>query len=119
MNSLDFTRPSHANIEDSKGEKNESNFMTEYPIQISKCTGCMICQNECPVGCIKIIEDSIEPKYNALQGPIFEEESKDEFSLSKYTHARPLKVKTKDPWGIEYAYKPLRRKSATQTWENQ
>lgn len=119
VNALDFTRPRHAHIEDTKGEYDDTGFMTEYPIQVSKCTGCMICPNECPVSCITIVEVEKEPKYNAKQGDMLDSEpTKDEFSLSKYTHSRPYKVKVKDPWGNQYVYRPLRRKSTTQTWEN-
>lgn len=118
VNALDFTRPRHAHIEDTKSETDETEFMTEYPMQVSKCTGCMICPNECPVSCISIVKTDKEPKYEPTQGPMLDiEPTKDEFALSKYTHVRPTRIKVRDPWGHEYVYRPLRRKSKTQTWE--
>ena len=120
VNALDFTRPKHTHIEDKQNSSDTVNYMTEYPIQVSKCTGCMICPNECPVSCITIVKTDREPKYEPKQGPMLDQEpTKDEFSLSKYTKSRPYKIKVKDPWGHEYIYRPLRRKSTTQTWENE
>ncbi|MGC8572356.1 MAG: 4Fe-4S binding protein [Candidatus Micrarchaeia archaeon] len=119
VNAIDFTRPRHAHIEDTKEAEDEVEYMTEYPIQVSKCTGCMICPTECPVACITIIKVDKEPDYAPKQGPMLDSEpSKDEFSLSKYTKSRPYHIKVKDPWGHEYIYKPFRRKSKTETWEN-
>ena len=119
VNSLDFTRPDHKLVEKGKNESADTDFMTEYPIQVSKCTGCMICPNECPVSCIIIVKVDKEPKYEPRQGDMLNiEPKKDEFSLSKYTHVRPHSIKVRDPWGHEYIYRPLRRKSTTQTWEN-
>ncbi|MDE1865057.1 MAG: 4Fe-4S dicluster domain-containing protein [Candidatus Micrarchaeota archaeon] len=119
VNALDFTRPRHAHVEDEKKETDQTTFMTEYPIQVSKCTGCMICPNECPVSCIEIVKTDREPRYQPKQGPMLDiDPAKDEFALSKYTKARPYKVKVRDPWGHEYIYRPLRRKSNTQTWES-
>ncbi len=117
VNALDFTRPGK-HFEDRKLEKDDTDFMTEYPIQVSRCTGCMICPNECPVSCITIVKVDKEPKYEPKQGDMLDvEPTKDEFGLSKYTHVRPHAVKIRDPWGHEYIYRPLRRKSKTQTWE--
>ncbi len=117
VNTLDFTRPYHKNIEDERDAHDEAvQDMTEYPIQISKCIGCDICQEECPVSCITILSVKAEPKYAPQQGPMVREEPvKDEFSLSKYTKVRPSRVKAKDPWGNLYVYIPKRRKSSTQT----
>ncbi len=118
VNALDFTRPYHGHIEDTKKAADDTAYMTEYPIQVSKCTGCMICPNECPVSCIEILKVDSEPKYEKKQGDMLDiEPTKDEFSLSKYTHFRPTKIKVRDPWGNIYVYRPLRRKSKTQTWE--
>ncbi len=120
VNALDFTRPRHKNVEDTKKEADARiEDMTEYPIQVNKCIGCMICPEECPVSCISIIKADKEPKYYPMQGPMLTEEpTKDTFELSRYTKVRPTKVKVKDAWGHEYTYIPKRRKSATQTWEN-
>ena len=120
VNTLDFTRPRHANVEDTFYTSDfSSEDMTEYPIQVAKCIGCDICQEECPVSCITILHNvDREPKYAPIQGPLLREEPvKDEFSLSKYTKVRPSKVKVRDPWGHEYIYRPKRRKSQTETLE--
>ncbi|MDE1851116.1 MAG: 4Fe-4S dicluster domain-containing protein [Candidatus Micrarchaeota archaeon] len=117
VNTLDFTRPRHAHVEDTKESVDLTTDMTEYPIQVDKCIGCMICPEECPVSCITITSADKEPKYAARQGPMLTEEpAKDEFSLSKYTKVRPTRVKSKDPWGHEYIYIPKRRKSRASTW---
>jgi ferredoxin len=119
VNALDFTRPRHKKLEDTLKDSTPTDDMTEYPIQVNKCTGCMICPTECPVSCITIVKVDKEPKYQPKQGPMLDTEpTKDEFALSKYTKVRPYKLKVKDPWGHEYIYRPRRRKSNTQTWEN-
>lgn len=119
VNTLDFTRPMHKNVEDTKYTTDNVEDMTEYPIQVSKCIGCMICQEECPVSCITIQEVQKEPEYMPKQGPMLTEEpTKDEFELSKYTKLRPTRVKTKDPWGHVYVYIPKRRKSQAGTWKD-
>jgi ferredoxin len=121
VNALDFTRPIHTNPEDTENQAagKGKEHMTEFPIQVNKCIGCMICPEECPVTCITIVKVDKEPVYYPVQGPMLAEEpTKDEFALSKYTHVRPTKVKTKDPWGREYIYIPKRRKTQTGTWES-
>jgi ferredoxin len=117
VNTLDFTRPRHKNVEDDRYSTDTSvTDMTGYPIQIAKCIGCMICQEECPVSCITILSADKEPKYAIPQGPMLTEEpTKDTFELSKYTKVRPTKAKVKDPWGHEYFYIPRRRRSQTET----
>ncbi len=118
VNALDFTRPRHPRVESTDKDNTNTEYMTEYPVQVSRCTGCMICPTECPVSCISIVKTVKEPKYEPRQGPMLDAEpAKDEFALSKYTKARPYKMKMKDPWGHEYVYMPRRRKSVTQTWE--
>ena len=117
VNALDYTRARHKNLEDSPGFTNErAEDMTEYPVQVNKCIGCMICPTECPVSCITISQVEAEPEYLPIQGPMKLEEAKDtDFGLMNYTKVRPSKIKTKDVWGKQYVYRPLRRKSATQT----
>ncbi len=118
VNTLDFTRPMHKNVEDTATDHDEAVVdMTEYPIQVARCIGCNICQEECPVSCITIIDVQKEPAYAPIQGPLTREEPiQDEFALSKYTKLRPSKVKVRDPWGREYIYTPKRRKGSTETW---
>jgi formate hydrogenlyase subunit 6/NADH:ubiquinone oxidoreductase subunit I len=118
VNTLDFTRPKHKNVEDNKLTTDlKIEDMTEYPIQVAKCIGCMICPEECPVSCITILKTDKEPKYLPKQGYMrIEEPTKDEFSLSKYTKVRPTRIKSKDPWGHVYIYIPKRRKSQTETF---
>jgi ferredoxin len=118
VNALDFTRPRHRNVEDTKYSDDVTLDMTEYPIQVNKCIGCMICPEECPVSCITIEKAEKEPKYGAPQGPMLREEpTKDTFELSRYTKVRPTRVKTRDPWGHEYVYVPKRRKSTAETMD--
>ncbi|BCS90847.1 MAG: zinc-containing ferredoxin [Candidatus Micrarchaeota archaeon] len=118
VNTLDFTRPRHKNVESSKNYDTLTLDMTEYPIQVNRCIGCLICQEECPVQCITIKKVDKEPQYAPIQGPMLNEEpTEDTFQLSRYTKVRPFKVKVKDPWGKIYVYIPKRRKSVTQTWE--
>lgn len=91
--------------------------MTEYPVQVNKCIGCLICQEECPVSCITIIEVDEEPQYYPQQGPEdIKEPEAGAFGLSEYTKVRPTKFKSKDPWGREYVYRSKQRKSTTETW---
>ncbi|MCL5675107.1 MAG: 4Fe-4S dicluster domain-containing protein [Candidatus Marsarchaeota archaeon] len=119
VNTLDFTRARHKNVEDTESKTEDSSDMTEYPIQVSKCIGCMICPEECPVSCIDILEVDKEPKYYPVQGPMkTSEPAADAFALSEFTKIRPTKVKAKDQWGSAYIYKPRRRKHQTQTWED-
>lgn len=117
VNTLDFTRPRHKNIENTKyDDSSATEDMTEYPIQVNKCIGCVICQEECPVSCITILTTKTEPSYAPIQGPMYTKEpTKDTFELSKYTKIRPTKTKVKDPWGREYVYIPKRRRSQTET----
>lgn len=117
VNTLDFTRPRHKNVEDFEATRDNVEDMTEYPIQVAKCIGCMICPEECPVSCITIQQAEKEPEYASKQGPMLTEEpTKDTFELSRYTKLRPTKAKVKDPWGRAYIYIPKRRKSQTGTW---
>ncbi len=117
VNTLDFTRPRHTHVEDTKIFTDVTTDMTEYPIQVDKCIGCMICREECPVTCISILEVAKEPKYAPKQGPMLTvEPTKDEFKLSRFTKIRPTKMKTKDPWGNIYTYIPKRRKGQSRTW---
>lgn len=119
VNALDFTRPAHKKVEDTKDGSIPTDDMTEYPIQVDRCIGCMICPEECPVSCITILQTDKEPRHYPKQGPMVTEEPvKDEFALSKYTKVRPTRVKTKDPWSREYIYIPRRRKSQTGTWQS-
>lgn len=120
VNTLDFTRPRHKNVESEAGRDYDRAVedMTEYPIQVNRCIGCNICQEECPVSCITIVTQDKEPDYAPPQGPeLTEEPTKDTFELSKYTKLRPTRVKVKDPWGHEYVYRPKRRKTSTETFE--
>jgi ferredoxin len=118
VNALDFTRPLHKNLEDSEHKTEDSSDMTEYPIQVNKCIGCMICPEECPVSCIDIIETDKEPPYFPVQGPMKTEEPPEPaFGLTEFTKLRPTRLKSKDPWGKAYTYRPRRRKFQTQTWE--
>jgi ferredoxin len=118
VNTLDFTRPRHRNVESSKKSVTMTLDMTEYPIQVNKCIGCMICPEECPVSCITILQTDKEPRYSVKQGPmVTDEPKKDEFSLSKFTKVRPTRVKVRDPWGNEYVYRPHRRKSMTESMD--
>jgi ferredoxin len=121
VNTLDFTRPKHKNVEDTRYVADAAvTDMTEYPIQVNKCIGCVICQEECPVSCITILETEKEPTYYPMQGPMLTEEpAKDTFSLSKHTKVRPTRIKTKDPWGNEYVYIPRRRKSQAGTFDEE
>lgn len=120
VNALDFTRPRHKNVEDTRYSDDVTTDMTEYPIQVNRCIGCMICPEECPVSCITIEKADQEPRYARPQGPMLTEEpAKDTFELSKYTKIRPTKVKVKDPWGHEYVYIPKRRKSQSETLDEQ
>ncbi len=118
VNTLDFTRPRHKNVEDTASADDQTIEMTEYPIQVDKCIGCMICREECPVSCITIFGVDKEPEYAERQGPmLFEEPAKDEFRLSRYTKSRPFRAKVRDPWGHSYVYIPKRRKRQYGTWK--
>jgi ferredoxin len=103
---LDMTRP-QSGAEGPLDVAGSMPWMMALPVQTSKCTGCGVCEAECPTNAIKI-KEVVEPVPLALpQGPLFSSAALDTgnwVSLSDLTHETLKRVKP-DPWGSLYRWK--------------
>lgn len=104
---LDMTRPV------SGAEKDLSPampWMMALPVQTAKCTGCGICEVECPVNAITISKSEEPVILEQPQGVLFPAavESGHWVPLSDLTHETLKRVKP-DPWGTLYRWKPRLR----------
>jgi len=76
------------------------------PVQTSKCTGCGVCEIECPTNAITIKEVAGPVVLASPQGPFFPAAVSDSWvPLSDLTHETLKRVKP-DPWGSLYRWKP-------------
>jgi ferredoxin len=104
---LDMTRP-RAGAEGDLDPRGSMPWMMALPVQTSKCTGCGVCEVECPVNAITIAESDQPVIFDQPQGLLFPAAPADDshwVPLSAVTHETLRRVKP-DPWGSLYRWKP-------------
>ncbi len=113
---LDMTRP-HSGAEGELDVRDSMPWMMALPVQTAKCTGCGVCEVECPTNAITIREVAGPVVFEVSQGPLFPAVDKGAgqwVSLSGLTHETLKRVKP-DPWGSLYRWKPRLTRRPSQT----
>lgn len=120
---LDMTRPAGHGPEgdfdrgDWSGEANA--WMTVFPVQTGRCTGCMVCRMECPTDIVHIDKVEEPVAFAPVPGPVVPEPDGDEHHwqpLSAYTRMSHTTRPKGDPWGPEYKWKPVWRLGNWRVW---
>ncbi len=104
---LDMTRP-QTGAEGQLDAEGSMPWMMALPVQTAKCTGCGVCEIECPTNAITIKEVAGPVVFDAPQGPLFPAAAPDTghwVPLSDLTHETLKRIKP-DPWGSLYRWKP-------------
>jgi Pyruvate/2-oxoacid:ferredoxin oxidoreductase delta subunit len=120
---LDMTRPrstgpepvAQATSVPSEGQS----WMTVFPIQVGRCTGCMVCVMECPTDIIHVEKVEGEVTFAPSQGPLIREHAYDPEhwqALSDYTRVSRKNRPLGDPWGTALKWLPVRRNGTWQVW---
>ena len=111
---LDMTRP-QSGAEGTLDQAGSMPWQMALPVQTSRCTGCGVCEIECPTNAITI-QQVPEAVFAAHQGPLYPPAPADDghwVPLSALTHETLRRVKP-DPWGSLYRWKPrLSRRPAS------
>jgi ferredoxin len=92
-------------------------WMMAIPVQTSKCTGCGVCEIECPVNAITIADSDQPVVFEPSPGHLFPPAPPDDggwVPLSALTHETLKRVKP-DPWGSLYRWKPRLSRRASHT----
>jgi ferredoxin len=93
--------------------------MTVFPIQVARCTGCMVCTMECPTDIVSVDEVEEALSFAPPQGPIVPEPEYDPARwqpLSAFTRMSRKDRPLGDPWGPEYKWRPVRRLANWLVW---
>ncbi len=69
VRAIDMTPPKRASIEGGFGRRA---WMMEFPVLVGKCTGCQMCEIECPFGAINVVKGDI-PIREAPADPVVAE----------------------------------------------
>jgi ferredoxin len=104
---LDMTRPT-SGAEGNLNVEGSMPWQMALPVQVAKCTGCGVCEAECPVNAIVIQEVSNLAPIVPCQGPLFGAAAPENgrwIPLTVLTHESLKKVKP-DPWGSLFRWKP-------------
>ena len=122
VHSLDMTRPQEhgpegdfARVSTIGGQA----WMTVFPVQVARCTGCMVCTMECPTDIVTIEEVDETVKFAPPQGPIIPEPAYDPAhwqALSAFTRISHKDRPLGDPWGPAYKWRPIRRIANWLVW---
>ena len=120
---LDMTRPvthgPEADFARPTAPFADQEWMTVFPVQIARCTGCMVCTMECPTDIVTVEQVDETVVFAPAQGPIIPEPKYDP------THWQPLSAFTRqshkdkplgDPWGPAYKWRPVRRVANWRVW---
>ena len=123
VHSLDMTRPQEHGPEGDFARVSTAiggqAWMTVFPVQVARCTGCMVCTMECPTDIVTIEEVEETVAFAPPQGPMIPEPAYDP------THWQPLSAFTRishkdrplgDPWGPAYKWRPIRRIANWLVW---
>ena len=122
VHSLDMTRPQEhgpegdfARVSTIGGQA----WMTVFPVQVTRCTGCMVCTMECPTDIVTIEEVDETVTFAPPQGPIIPEPAYDPAhwqALSAFTRISHKDRPLGDPWGPAYKWRPIRRIANWLVW---
>jgi ferredoxin len=119
---LDMTRPEERGPEPplETGDARQSQaWMTVSPVQVGRCTGCMVCTMECPTDIIHITRQDDSVPYAPPQGPLVPEVAYDPSHwqpLSAFTRTSRKDRTLGDPWGPAPKWLPVRRAGTWRVW---
>jgi Pyruvate/2-oxoacid:ferredoxin oxidoreductase delta subunit len=120
---LDMTRPQRhgpeADFDRASAPAGTQAWMTVFPVQTGRCTGCMVCTMECPADVVIVDQVDGPISFAPSQGPIIPEATYDPAhwqplsAFTRLTHTdRPLG----DPWGGMHKWRPVRRSGNWRVW---
>jgi ferredoxin len=123
VHALDMTRPvAHGPEGDfTRGSTaaGDQDWMTVFPVQIARCTGCMVCTMECPTDIVTVEEaDGTDPSAPP-QGPMIPEpvyQPTHWQALSDFTRISHKDRPLGDPWGPDYKWRPTQRIANWLVW---
>ena len=120
---LDMTRPESSGPEPQSDAADvpcaNQAWMTVYPIQVARCTGCMVCDMECPTGIIHVEKVEGEVTFAPAQGMLVGEPADDPEhwqALSDFTRVSRKDRPGVDPWGAIHRWRPARRGETWRVW---
>ncbi len=119
---LDMTRPQGRGPEPpliENGSTTQFTWMTVSPVQVGRCTGCMVCAMECPTDIIHITRQDGAVAYTPQQGPLVPEVAYDPKHwqpLSAFTRTSRKNRTLGDPWGTVPKWLPVRRFGTWRVW---
>ena len=120
---LDMTRPQNTGpepVSEASGAPGENQaWMTIFPIQIARCTGCMVCVMECPMDIVRVEKVEGDVPFAPAQGPIVREHHYDPEhwqALSDFTRVSRKDRPLGDPWGPDVKWRPVRRNGTWRVW---
>ena len=123
VHSLDMTRPREHGPEADFARASTATgghaWMTVFPVQVARCTGCMVCTMECPTDIVTIEEVEETVAFAPPQGPIIPEPAYDPAhwqALSAFTRISHKDRPLGDPWGPAYKWRPIRRIANWLVW---
>jgi ferredoxin len=123
VHSLDMTRPQEHGPEGDFARVSAAMggqaWMTVFPVQVARCTGCMVCSMECPTDIVTIEEVDETVSFAPPQGPIIPEPTYDPVhwqALSAFTRISHKDRPLGDPWGPAYKWRPIRRIANWMVW---
>ena len=120
---LDMTRPQRhgpeADFERASTPASTQTWMTVFPVQTARCTGCMVCTMECPADIVTIEKVDGPVTFAPAQGPIIPEPTYDPAhwqALSAFTRLSHTDRPLRDPWGGTHKWRPVRRVANWRVW---
>lgn len=124
VHSLDMTRPQAHGPEADVARSSPlaagtQAWMTVFPVQIARCTGCMVCTMECPTDIVRVEPSDEEVTLASPQGPMIPEPAYDPThwqALSDFTRISHKDRPLGDPWGPDYKWRPVRRIANWLVW---
>jgi ferredoxin len=123
VHALDMTRPQvhgpEGDFSRVSAAAEGQTWMTVFPIQVARCTGCMVCTMECPTDIVTIEEVDETVTFARPQGPMIPEpvyEPTHWQALSAFTRISHKDRPLGDPWGPDYKWRPTRRIANWLVW---